>query len=182
MKLGASKGQFDKLPCLRFDDAAHEDFLGWRTDLETRLRTGALHAALEGHLAKHRKLVPALALINSVADGDEGAVTHKSLLRALAFAGYLESHAIRVYNSGMEGETAAAGAILNHIRAGDLGDGFTARDILRHGWAHLNDREQIELGLILLGDLDYVAAQEPIVRPQGGRPKVTYAINPLVRR
>jgi hypothetical protein len=182
LKLGASKGQFDKLPCLRFDDAAHEDFLGWRTDLETRLRTGALHAALEGHLAKHRKLVPALALINSVADGDEGAVTHKSLLRALAFAGYLESHAIRVYNSGMEGETAAAGAILNHIRAGDLGDGFTARDILRHGWAHLNDREQIELGLILLGDLDYVAAQEPIVRPQGGRPKVTYAINPLVRR
>ncbi len=182
LKLGASKSQFDKLPCFRFDDAAHEDFLGWRTDLETRLRTGALHAALEGHLAKHRKLVPALALINSVADGDEGAVTHKSLLRALAFAEYFESHAIRVYNSGTEGETAAAGAILNHIRAGDLSDGFTARDILRHGWAHLNDREQIELGLILLGDLDYVAAQEPIVRPQGGRPKVTYAINPLVRR
>ena len=36
---------------------------------------------------------------------------------------------------------------------GRSGDGFTARDILRHGWAHLNDREQIELGLILLGDL-----------------------------
>ena len=137
LRLGASKSQFDKLPCFRFDDAAHEDFLGWRTDFETRLRTGALHPALEGHLAKHRKLVPALALINAVADVDEGAVTHKSLLRALAFAEYLESHANRVYGSGMEGETAAAGGDTKHIRARDLRDGFTARDILRHGWAHL---------------------------------------------
>ena len=104
------------------------------------------------------------------------------MLRALAFAEYLESHANRIYSSGMEGETAAAGTILRHIRAGTLADGFTARDILRHGWAHLSDREQIEMGLSLLGDLDYVAAQEPTIRPQGGRPKVTYAINPLVPR
>jgi hypothetical protein len=181
LKLGASKGQFDKLPCLRFDDAAHEDFLGRRADLETRLRTGAIHAALEGHLAKYRKLVPALALINSIADGDEGAVTRESLLRALAFSAYLESHAHRIYGSGMEGETAAASAILKHIQAGEITNGFTARDILRHGWAHLSDREQIEAGLILLSDLDYISAQVAFVRPQGGRPKVTYAINPTVR-
>jgi hypothetical protein len=104
LKLGASKGPFDKLPCLRFDAAAHDEFLGWRSDLETRLRTGALAPALEGHLAKYRKLVPALALINAIADADEGAVTHKSLLRALAFAAYLESHAKRIYGSVTEGE------------------------------------------------------------------------------
>jgi Protein of unknown function (DUF3987) len=110
---------------------------------KVRLRTGKLHAALEGHLAKYRKLVPSLALINSLADGDEGAVSHKSLLRALAFAEYLESHARRIYGSGTEGETAAGAAILKHIRANELRDEFTARDILRHGWAHLSDREQI---------------------------------------
>ena len=69
----------------------------------------------------------------------------------------------------MEGETAAGAAILKHIQADELQGGFTARDILRHGWAHLSDREQIEMGLSLLGDLDYVAAQEPTRRPQGGR-------------
>ena len=140
-----------------------------------------LPPALEGHLAKYRKLVPALALINAIADADEGAVSHKSLLRALAFAAYLESHARRIYASGMEGETAAAAAILKHIKAGELLDGFTARDILRHGWAHLDDRDQIEAGLTLLSDLDYIAAQVPVIRPQGGRPKVTYEINPMVR-
>ena len=81
----------------------------------------------------------------------------------------------------MEGETAAAAAILKHIKAGELRDGFTAREILRHGWAHLDHRDQIEAGLILLSDLDYVAAQVPVVRPEGGRPKVTYGINPMVR-
>ena len=60
LRLGASKGQFDRVPCLRFDAAAHDEFLGWRSDLETRLRTGGLPPALEGHLAKYRKLVPAL--------------------------------------------------------------------------------------------------------------------------
>ena len=181
LRLGASKGQLDKLPYLRFDDAAHDEFLGWRSDLEARLRTGALAPALEGHLAKYRKLVPALALINAVADADEGAVTHKSLLRALAFAKYLESHARRIYAAGTEGEAAAAAAILKHIKAGELCDGFTARDILRHGWAHLSDREQVESGLTLLCDLDYIDAEVPFVRPQGGRPKVTYVINPMVR-
>jgi hypothetical protein len=181
LRLGASKGQFDKLPYLRFADAAHDEFLEWRSDLEARLRTGALPPALEGHLAKYRKLVPALALINAIADADEGAVSHKSLLRALAFAKYLESHARRIYAAGMEGEAAAAAAILKHIRAGELCDGFTARDILRHGWAHLSDREQVLSGLTLLSDLDYIDAQAPFVRPEGGRPKVTYVINPMVR-
>ena len=180
LRLGATKGQFDKLPCVRFDDAAHDDFLGWRSDFEPRVRSAALPPALEGHLAKYRTLVPALALINAVADGDEGAVRHKSLLRALAFASCLESHAKRIYCSGTEEETAAATAILKRIQARELRDGFTARDILRHGWAHLSDREQIEAGLTLLSDLDYIAALAPFVRPQGGRPKVTYAINPMV--
>ena len=61
------------------------------------MRSGDISPALEGHLAKYRKLVPALALINHIAEDDEGDVTQKSLVRALSFAGYLESHACRVY-------------------------------------------------------------------------------------
>jgi hypothetical protein len=178
LRLGASKGRFDNIPCFRLADPAHDDFLGWRTDLERQLRGGELSPALEGHLAKYRKLVPALALINHIAEDDEGDVTQKSLVRALSFAVYLESHARRVYRSSSEGEVSAASAILKHIRGGDLTDGFTARDILRHEWAHLTERTQISAGLNLLVELDHVAAVESAPIPQGGRPKTTYSINP----
>src|ERR1700722_7392003 len=38
--LGAQKGPLDQLPFLRLDGAAQDDFLGWRHDLECRLRSG----------------------------------------------------------------------------------------------------------------------------------------------
>jgi phage tail protein X len=179
-KRGAEKGQYDNLPALRFDEAAQRDFLDWRTDLETRLRKGELSAAFEGHLAKYKKLVPALALINHLADRGEGPVSHRALLKALAFADYLEGHARRVYGSADEAELAAAKAILKHIRAGDLKDGFTARDVHQHGWSHLTEREQVGAGLGLLDDLDYIAASMPSAGAHGGRPKLTYGINPRI--
>ena len=178
LRLGAEKGPFDKVPCLRFDEAAHEDFLGWRTDLERRLRSGEISPALEGHLAKYRKLVPSLALINHLADGGTGPVSHRALLKALAAAHYFGSHARRVYGSASESELAAAKAVLKHIRDGDLQDGFTARDVHQRCWAHLTEREHVGAGLSLLVDLDYLAASTPTTGVQGGRPKFTYRINP----
>jgi hypothetical protein len=178
LRLGAEKGPFDKVPCLRFEEAAHEDFLGWRTDLERRLRSGEISPALEGHLAKYRKLVPSLALINHLADDGTGPVSHRALLKALAAAHYFESHARRVYGSASESELAAAKAILKHIRNGDLQDGFTARDVHQRCWAHLTEREAVGAGLNLLVDLDYLAISTPSTGVQGGRPKLTYRINP----
>jgi hypothetical protein len=74
-------------------------------------------------------------------------------------------------------ELGAAKAVLKHIKAGDLKDGFTAHDVHQHGWAHLTEREQVGSGLSLLDDLDYLATVAP---PAGalGRPKVTFRINP----
>ena len=106
--LGAQKGPFDQLPFLRLDAAAHDDFLSWRYDLEHRLRSGEVSPALEGHLAKYRKLVPALALINHLAEEQQGPISQVSMLRALAFAKYLEIHAQRVYGASFEGERGAA--------------------------------------------------------------------------
>jgi putative DNA primase/helicase len=163
LSLGAHKGQFDDAPFLRFTDEARREFLGWREPMERTLRTGGLSPALEGHLAKFRKVVPALAIINHIADGGHGDVTQVATVRALAFAGYLESHARRVYASGLEAETAAAKAILKHICSGDLQDGFTARDIHQRGWAHLTERDHVGLGLHLLEDHDFIRA-EPLER------------------
>jgi hypothetical protein len=178
LSLGAEQGPYDKLPSLRFEEAARADFLGWRTDLERRLRSSEMSPALEGHLAKYRKLVPALALINHLADGCAGPVSRRALLKALAAAYYLESHARRVYGSGQEAELAAAKAILKHIRKGDLADGFTARDVHQRGWAHLTEREDVGAGLTLLVDLDYLALAALSAGVEGGRPKVTYLVNP----
>jgi hypothetical protein len=176
--LGALKGPYDKVPSLRFDEAAAAEFLAWRTDLEGRVRSGEMSPALEGHLAKYRKLVPALALMNHLANGGDGLVSLEALLTALSFAKFLESHARRLYSAGSEGERAAAKAILTRIRRKDLGDGFTARDIHQRDWAHLTDRDDVQRGLDLLTDLDHVAPSTPAPGGRGGRPKITYAINP----
>ncbi len=119
--------------------------------------------------------------MNHLADRGEGLVSQRALLKALAMAHYLASDARRVYGSGSESELAAAKAILRHIRNGDLTDGFTARDVHQPGWAHLTGREQVGVGLGLLTDLDYLAASTPATGVQGGRPKVTYRINPRIQ-
>jgi Protein of unknown function (DUF3987) len=179
IKLGATLEAFDSVPCLRFDDAAHADFLEWRTDLERRLRSEELSPALEGHLAKYRKLVPALALINQLADSqDAGAVSQKALLKALSYAEYLETHAKRVYGASSESERAAAAAILAKIKGGHLATGFTARDVHQHDWSRLTDIDQVRAGLNLLVELDYLAQSDASTGDRGGRPKTTYAINP----
>jgi putative DNA primase/helicase len=179
LKLGAGKGEFDKIPSLCFADDAHEVFLEWRAELERRLRSDELSPALEGHLAKYRKLVPALALINHLSDNqDGGPVSREAIVRALAFSAYLETHARRVYRSSSEAELAAAKAILGHMKAGDLKDGFTARDVHQRDWAHLIEREQVGAGLELLVELGHLADLAAPPGPQGGRPTVTYRINP----
>jgi putative DNA primase/helicase len=189
LQLGATKGQYDTIPFLRFDEGAHDDFLSWHTDLEARLRGGELSRALEGHLAKYRKLVPALALINHIADGGIGPVTQVALLRAIAAAEYLESHARRLYGSHNTIEVTAAKAILKHIRRKDLAHNdkgelipFTAREVQRHDWSGLTDGGHIQLGLSLLVELDHLASTEVGAGQRGGRPTVAYDVNPKVMK
>lgn len=89
----------------RFDDEAQELFRTWMTDFETEIRGDDLHTALVSHLAKYRKLVPALALIFALIDAQPGdeqrkVVAAEHLQRALAWARYLRTHAERMYGLG----------------------------------------------------------------------------------
>jgi putative DNA primase/helicase len=175
MAIGAETDNYESLPFLHFDSDAQGVFAEWRAELEVRLRSGSLHQALESHLAKYRKLIPTLALINHLADGGAGAIGEAAILRALAFSEYLETHARRAYAAGTEAETATAKAIIAHIRKGDLPDGFTARDLWRNKWSGLDDLDQVKAGLDLLSDFDWLA--QALIQT-GGRPRTTYAINP----
>jgi len=169
--------QFQSVPVLRFDAEAHDLFLEWRKDLERKLRSDDLHQALASHFAKYRKLVPTLALINHLADKGSGAVSKAAMVRALGLATYLESHARRAYGAGPEAETAAAKAILLHIRKGDLENGFSVRDVHQHKWSRLTEREDVQAGLDLLCDLDWIAERE-VKHAGAGRPTANYLINP----
>jgi Protein of unknown function (DUF3987) len=177
--VGAERDEFDALPFLRSEDRAQALFAEWRADLERRLRAADIAPALESHLAKFRKLVPALAIIGHLADYGAGPIGEKPLARALAFAEYLETHARRVYGAGTAGEAATAKLILSRIRKGDLGDGFATRDIQRKAWSGLTDIDAIKAALDLLTDLEWI---EPKTTETRGRPRVHYAITPRALR
>jgi hypothetical protein len=176
---GAQRDEFHPIPFLRFDSAAQELFEHTRTNIEKSVRSGQLHPAYESHIAKYRTLIPALALISSLADGMTGVVDRIATERALNFIDYLLDHANRIYNASSEAEALAAKAILSRIRKGDLKDGFSARQIRRHEWSNLTDQEQITAGLDLLVDYDWLA-EKLISTP--GRPRRVYFINPKARQ
>ena len=173
--IGAVQEEFDRIPYLRFSEGAWGLFGEWRRDLEGRLKAGGLHASLESHLAKYRKLVPSLALIGHLTDGGTGAIGQGAMEQALAFAAYLETHARRAYGSGLQVEAATAKTLLARIRKGDLKGEFTTRDVLQKDWSNLSNRDQVEAGLALLDDLDWIATRKTTT---GGRPKLIHHVNP----
>ncbi len=90
---------------LRFTPDAQMFFVKWLTELETKIRGGNLHPAIESHLAKYRSLVPSLALLIHVADNFDKFsenVGKIALLKACDWADYLESHARRIYSLGIQ--------------------------------------------------------------------------------
>lgn len=167
------------IPYLRFDEAAQDLFSEWREPYEARCRSGADHAAFEAHLAKYRKLVPALALLIHLADNPSGgAIGEPALLKALAWAEYLETHARRAYASVTQAEAESARALLTRIGKGEVPDPFTPRDVYLKHWAYLGTPEATHEAVRLLCDLDYLQKDE-ISTP--GRKRIEYRINPKGR-
>jgi hypothetical protein len=168
---------------LRFDPAAQAFFDLWRADLETTLRDGSLeHAALEGHLAKFRSLMPSLALIFHLVDvvhkGVTGDVSLESAKRAAMWCSFLEAHARRIYGLALTGEIRLAKAILKKIRSGQLPVRFTARDIYRKQWAGLSTPADLSDPLRVLVDYGYINPITTGKTLQGGRSTITYLAHP----
>ena len=175
--VGGERDRFDAdaPPFLRFDAAAQERFTDWRAELERQVRSGEEHPALESHIAKYRSLVPSLALLLHLADRRTGAVAEPALVRALAWAKYLESHARRLYGSITQTDTVPAKALAKRIRSGDVRDGFTLRDVYKNHWAQLANNEEAKAAVDLLEALDWLRPEQ---EDTGGRPKVLYRLNP----
>ena len=141
------------------------------------------------HLAKYRKLIPALALIFALVDTpDSGGVIHEAeLIRALAMGDYLRSHANRLYAAAVMPETKGAATLLSKIRAGKLpgSDGvitnsFTPRQVAVKHWAGLGSPADVRKAAEVLVDYDYLRRETGPMGASGGRPSERYAINPAV--
>lgn len=163
----------------KFSTEAQDTFDAWRHTFENDLRNDNHHPAMESHLAKYRKLVPAIALVCALADG-ESAVGNTSLIRALGWAEYLQSHAERAYAAGIRPATEGAVALLKKIQSGAVVAGFKPSDVYLKGWSHLSTSEAVNSAAKILVELGYL--QEVVKkRPEGGRPSVSYLINPCIK-
>jgi putative DNA primase/helicase len=166
---------------LRFSIDAQERFDSWRAELEQRLRADTEHPAFEAHLAKYRKLVPALALLIHLANRDVGPVSLNALEKAFVWATYLEAHARRIYSAVLRPDTAAARELAKHLQRGELPERFTLRETYRKGWAGLNSKEDAEAATEILCDLEWIRPVSEIARTKPGRaPSAAFETNPKI--
>lgn len=191
-RLATMQAQSDTEPAVwRFDAAAQELFFEWRTPFEQELKRGELHPAMESHLAKYRKLIPALALVFAVIDTPEaGVIGERELIRALAWGDYLRSHAERLYSAAVTPETGAAAGLLTKIKTGKLIDvdgviveSFTPRQVALKGWTGLGTPEAVRKAADVLCDFDWLRREEARSEDSmgRGRPSERYSINPRAR-
>lgn len=178
---GASCDEFDssEIPFLKFSEITAQDkFDHWRAELEHRLRSGREHPAIEAHLAKYRKLVPALSLLIHLADTRGGLIGDEPLDKAIRWATYLESHARRMYGAAVKPDISAAKALAQKIATGELGEQFALRDVYRQGWSGLSTREDAQQAVDVLIEFDWLRTIE---QPTRGRTGTIYVINPKIR-
>jgi putative DNA primase/helicase len=171
----------------RFSPDAQALFWEWLVPFETEIRGDGLHPALVAHLAKYRKLIPALALLFALVDtpDSQGVIGERELLRALAWGDYLRTHAERVYAAAIVPETAGARVLLEKIRAGGLkgADGtpaaaFTPRQVAVKHWTGLGTPAAVRKAADLLADYGWLAKEETPPGAMGGRPSDRYLIHP----
>jgi hypothetical protein len=180
--LGARQHYPDSIPVFGFTEDAQALFNSWWSELENSLRSGERHPALESHVSKYRKLVPALALLIHLIQGNTGDISIDSLRRAIGWQKFLFVHAVRAYAAVTSATMDTAKSLSRHIKRGALNDGFTVRDIYRKGWSLLSTAKEATEAVGVLVDLGWLRAeQDKRFNGTDGRPTVRYYINPRLQ-
>ena len=185
---------FDYLDALDFDHARKPIFLEfdmeaqalfdiWQHHLENRLRSNELPAHFEAHLAKYKKLVPALALIFELLMAASktmraSKIGVNALDMAITWSEYLETHAEKVYNSSVNRVTQSAQSLMKRISHGQLNAPFTAREVYygKH-WSGLATPEEVQEAINYLCENNQLMQQ---LIKTGGKPTTKYRVHPDV--
>ena len=166
---------------MKFAPDAQQMFIAWLTTLETKIRSVDTPPVLQAHLAKYRKLMPALSLLFALADGHTDAVPLTSANRAAAWCEYLEPHARRVYVSKLAPEMAAAQTLSRKLLAGwHRTEGcFTLRNVYNNGWTGLASPDETRAAVHV--PCEYGWTRKATDTPSTGRPSEIYEINPAIQ-
>lgn len=172
---------------LRFSEVAQKFFNEWFVDLNLSLRSGGFeHPAIESHFSKYKSLMPSLALIfqliEEAANKTEGMenpcqISLVNAELAAQWCQFLTEHAKRIYGLGISGTAIHAKTLAKHLQAGDLQDGFTARELYFKGWAGLSTAKAVERPLEMLESLGWI---QSVQLETGGKPKTVFLINPRI--
>jgi Protein of unknown function (DUF3987) len=167
---------------LKFARDAQTLFVDFLTDLENRIRGNDLSPAMKAHLSKYRSLMPSLALLFTLADGQTDCVPLEQAKRAAAWCEYLETHARRVYASSSPPEQDAARTLARHLAKGwKAREGrFTLRDVYRNQWAGLGKTDEARKALEVLLEWEWVRLAASGEARAAGRPSEVYLRNPRI--
>lgn len=167
---------------LQFDNQAQALFEQWLTDLEQRIRGEEVAPAMQAHLSKYRSLMPSLALLFALADGQTESVPLAHAQLACDWCEYLETHARRVYSSQAKPEHHAAVTLSGRLAKGwKSSEGlFTLRDVYRAGWTGLDSPDVARKALEQLEDYGWVRAGKLDSDRTAGRPTELYLRNPRI--
>jgi putative DNA primase/helicase len=185
VKAGAMPEPEGGPPSFRFLSPAQDVCDTWREALENeKLRSPDESPLIESHLAKYRKLMPALALLFHLAeivDGQaSGLVSLASAELAVKWCDFLEAHARRIYSCVMDADTEPARALSERIKAGALPSPFQTRDIYRRGWSGLDDPHAARRAVGILQDLGWLRIVD--IPQTGGAPREDIHIHPKLPR
>jgi hypothetical protein len=100
------------------------------------------------------------------------------MVRAGAWAEYLEGHARRLYRSVTHREAEAARRLAAKLIGGELPITFSSWQVWRPGWSGLCDRAMAQAAIDALVELDWLAEE---IQPTAGRRKTLYHLSPRVR-
>jgi putative DNA primase/helicase len=168
---------------LRFDDEAQYLFVDWITDIERRARRPGEHPAFASHLSKYNSLMPTLAALIHLGEGETGElVSLDSARRAAAWVEYLESHARRIYAAALSPEVMAAVELAKKIKSGRAvaDEVLTVRDVYQKRWHGLDTPEAVKAAADVLVDHEWLRPIPGDAGPQGGRPSLRFEVNPKV--
>jgi putative DNA primase/helicase len=171
-----------EIPWMRFNPSAQEVFNEWIASKTQRCRSESMPEAIESHLAKYDKLVPAIALLIELCDGSERAVSKRSVQRAVGWVRYLESHAMRLYAVAACPERVVATPLLNRLIGWDKDRPIRVRDIRQKGWRGLSDPKAIESTLEALEADGWLQSIEDGKTLRGGRSTMTYFLHPEAKK
>lgn len=184
---GAARDYECGIPYFRFDDTkAQPLFFKWMEELDQAIAAEDDPIIAE-HLAKYRKLVPALALIFHLFEHMHKeskkipSISIGNLKIAIAWSNYLLTHARRIYSMGLDLAITAAEALARKIKGNELLNGFSERDVYRAGWANLNDKELVRAACQELEAAGWIRRRQK--KGGAGRPPApAYDINPAVKK